>query len=68
MKRLLVAGLLFCSVWNVAAKDGSGSVTISGELKQWHNVTLTLDGPFAKETSKPGSGLNFQHLAKRGQV
>jgi len=29
--------------------DGDGSVTISGELKQWHKVTLTLDGPFAHE-------------------
>ena len=23
---------------------------ITGELKQWHNVTLTVDGPFARET------------------
>ena len=30
-------------------KDGDGSVTISGELKAWHAVTLTLSGPFAKE-------------------
>lgn len=29
--------------------DGSGEVEISGELKQWHKVTLTLDGPFAHE-------------------
>lgn len=29
--------------------DGSGAVAISGELKQWHKVTLTLDGPFAHE-------------------
>lgn len=29
--------------------DGSGEVTITGELKQWHKVTLTLDGPFAHE-------------------
>ncbi len=29
--------------------DGSGSVSIGGELKQWHKVTLTLDGPFAHE-------------------
>ncbi len=29
--------------------DGDGSVNVSGELKQWHNVTLTLDGPFAHE-------------------
>ena len=29
--------------------DGKGTVAISGELKQWHKVTLTLDGPFAHE-------------------
>lgn len=29
--------------------DGDGSVTLSGERKQWHKVTLTLDGPFAHE-------------------
>ena len=31
------------------AADGDGAVRISGELKQWHKVTLTLDGPFAHE-------------------
>jgi hypothetical protein len=30
-------------------KDGDGSVAVTGELKQWHKVTLTLDGPFAHE-------------------
>jgi hypothetical protein len=29
--------------------DGSGAVRVSGELKQWHKVTLTLDGPFVHE-------------------
>lgn len=29
--------------------DGAGEIKISGELKQWHEVTLTLDGPFAHE-------------------
>lgn len=29
--------------------DGSGSIALTGELKQWHKVTLTLDGPFAHE-------------------
>lgn len=28
---------------------GDGSVEVSGELKQWHKVTLTLDGPYAHE-------------------
>ncbi len=29
--------------------DGKGTMAISGELKQWHKVTLTLDGPYAHE-------------------
>ncbi len=29
--------------------DGDGSVTVSGERKQWHKVTLSLQGPFAHE-------------------
>ena len=32
------------------SKQGDGSVTVAGELQTWHNVTLTLSGPFAKET------------------
>jgi hypothetical protein len=32
--------------------DGRGEITISGELKQWHKVTLTVDGPFAHERDK----------------
>jgi hypothetical protein len=29
--------------------QASQTVAITGELKQWHKVTLTLDGPFARE-------------------
>lgn len=29
--------------------DGNGQVRISGELKKWHKVTVTLDGPYAHE-------------------
>jgi hypothetical protein len=29
--------------------DGQGGIAMSGELKQWHKVTLALDGPFAHE-------------------
>jgi hypothetical protein len=29
--------------------DGDGSVRVSGELKQWHKVTLTVNGPFAHQ-------------------
>ena len=36
---------------NNMGTDGDGTVAISGELKQWHKVTLTLDGPFASEAN-----------------
>lgn len=29
--------------------DGKGTVAVTGELKQWHAITLTLDGPYAHE-------------------
>jgi len=29
--------------------DGQGTVEVSGELKEWHKITVTLDGPFAHE-------------------
>jgi hypothetical protein len=32
-----------------ATKDGNGHVTIDGEQKQWHKVTLNMAGPFATE-------------------
>lgn len=32
-----------------ARLPGSGTVTVRGELKQWHKLTLDLDGPFANE-------------------
>lgn len=32
--------------------DGQGEVQLSGELKQWHKVTLTLDGPLADELDR----------------
>ncbi len=29
--------------------DGNGAMGVSGELKQWHTFTLTLNGPYAHE-------------------
>ncbi|MEL6655504.1 MAG: PKD domain-containing protein [Bacteroidota bacterium] len=33
----------------VPADPGTGAVTVSGELKKWHKVTLSFDGPFYSE-------------------
>ena len=41
--------------------DGDGSVQISGELRQWHKITLTLDGPFAHELdNNPNPFVDYQ--------
>jgi hypothetical protein len=34
----------------LAAIPADPAAVVSGELKQWHAITLTLDGPFAHET------------------
>lgn len=35
-------------------------VTVTGELKQWHKVTLTFDGPRASETGTPNPFLHYR--------
>ncbi len=44
---VLVTALVAISPCAPAQSD---PVTLSGELRQWHKVTLTLEGPFARET------------------
>jgi hypothetical protein len=46
---LLVAGVNLSAIQRQA--NASGGVEISGELRQWHKVTLTLDGPQSDETA-----------------
>lgn len=43
--------------------DGSGAVAITGELRQWHKVTLTLDGPFAHERDTAPNPFNDYAMA-----
>jgi hypothetical protein len=32
-----------------SAQNGDGTVTITGQLRQWHKITVQLAGPFARE-------------------
>lgn len=51
--RFALCGLSLLAACGPLALRGDVSadpVEISGELKQWHKVTLSLDGPFAAET------------------
>jgi hypothetical protein len=41
-----------------ATRPREGRVAISGELKQWHNVILTFDGPMASEEGEPNPFLD----------
>jgi hypothetical protein len=42
----IVAALLSATAFSAL---GRGETTVSGELKQWHKVTVDIDGPFASE-------------------
>ena len=45
--------------------NGGGSVEIDGELKCWHRVQLTLDGPFAREQDdSPNPFLDYRFQAR----
>jgi hypothetical protein len=43
--------------------DGNAQVSINGEMKQWHAVTLNLDGPFAYEQDiSPNPFLDYRMM------
>ncbi len=52
MKRLASRLITFTALAVGVTAFANDSVTLTGELKQWHKVTLTLDGPFAQERDK----------------
>ena len=56
---LITAGISSC--FAQAQTSPSGGVSISGELRQWHKVTLTLEGPQADESSNnPNPFLDYR--------
>src|SRR5688572_3987544 len=59
MMALLLAGVCYGAVY--AQGGGPPDVMISGELRQWHKVTLTLAGPHADESSNsPNPFLDYR--------
>ncbi len=48
-------------VANATAHDGR--LVVTGELKQWHKVTLTFDGPFARERDNDTNPFTDYRLA-----
>jgi len=45
---------------SVIEASGDGTVSIRGELKRWHKITLTLDGPAADENTTPNPFYDYR--------
>ena len=55
MLRLVTLLLLTALCTSVSAQ-----ITVGGELKKWHNITLTLDGPRAEEEGRLNPFLHYR--------
>jgi hypothetical protein len=57
----VVAIVVVAGVFAVAQRGGATDIAISGELRQWHKVTLTLHGPQADESANaPNPFLDYR--------
>src|SRR5262245_5947760 len=59
----VLAGMLTFGALSFQAQQGSvgPTVAVSGELRQWHKVTLTVDGPQATEDANaPNPFLDYR--------
>ena len=57
-RRLRVATTILLASFAVPTLDGKAQ--ISGELKRWHKVTLTFDGPQTSEDASPNPFLSYR--------
>ena len=61
VKHLKMLGCTVCLALGVGAWSQAVSAgQISGELKKWHKVTLTFDGPETSETANPNPFLYYR--------
>jgi len=59
MKRALMVGLLGAAACcNIVLAGGE----VTGQLKKWHRVTITFDGPESAETADPNPFLDYRLL------
>ena len=52
--------VLFLVLGYVSVVAAQSAVTVSGELQQWHNVTLTIEGPEASEDGDPNPFTDYR--------
>ena len=57
--------LLVLLVGSLAPLPADAGVVVSGELKQWHKITLTVDGPYARERgTDPNPFLDYRFTVR----
>lgn len=49
-------------IWLLARGVALADATVTGELKKWHRITVTLDGPEASEQGKPNPFRDYRLL------
>jgi hypothetical protein len=52
--------VLFLVIFFISAFTQKSEVNITGELKKWHTITLTLDGPLTSELDENNPFLNYR--------
>ncbi len=62
MYKLLILPFLIFNIFKVSAENQyvDGTASISGELKKWHKVTLTFEGPEVSETDDYNPFLHYR--------
>jgi len=60
VKRLKKSGWVFGVLLLVAASSRMAAGQVGGELKKWHKVTLTFDGPATSEMAEPSPFLDYR--------
>lgn len=60
MFRFCCAPFVICLAFIFGSSCHAQEARISGELKQWHKVTLTVDGPYASEDGTPNPFTDYR--------
>ncbi|MEZ4774895.1 MAG: DUF5060 domain-containing protein [Bacteroidia bacterium] len=60
IRRILLNTFAFIVIFNVCIFAFSSPPTVTGQLKTWHKITLTFDGPAASELGNPNPFTDYR--------
>lgn len=60
MTKSTISKLIFTLILSLGVGAVVHSAEVSGELKMWHKVTLTFDGPLTSETANPNPFTHYR--------